>query len=89
MLDKLECMNNNKYESIGGRPSVGISDRLARTVRTFVYIDGFNLYHGVNKLSDKTLKWCNLSKLFYNFTQPKAKIYELSLIQEPHKIKEG
>lgn len=31
-------MNNNKSESIGGCPSVGISDRLART---FVYIDGF------------------------------------------------
>ena len=78
MLDKLECMNNNKCES----PAGGLSfennsvDSFGFT-RTFVYIDGFNLYHGVNKLADKTLKWCNLSKLFYNFTQPNEKIHSI------------
>jgi uncharacterized LabA/DUF88 family protein len=54
-------MSNNNFESIGGCPSVGTSNRLART---FVYIDGFNLYHAVNKLFDKSAKWCNLRYLF-------------------------
>ena len=48
-------MSNNNFESIGGRPSVRISNRPART---FVYIDGFNLYHAVSKFSNKSAKWC-------------------------------
>ena len=67
MLDKSECMNNDKYESIGCL-FVGISDRLACT---FVYIDGFNLYHAVNKFQNKSYKWCNLRSLFSLFVDPK------------------
>jgi uncharacterized LabA/DUF88 family protein len=76
-------MNNNKCESIGGRPSVGISDRLART---FVYIDGFNLYHAVNKFQNKSYKWCNLRNLFNLFTDPNIEtIDEIKFFTSPPK----
>ena len=48
-------MNNNKCES----PAGGLSfennsvDSFGFT-RTFVYIDGFNLYHAVNKFQNKS-----------------------------------
>ena len=70
-------MNNSKYESIGGCPSVGISDRLART---FVYIDGFNLYHAVNKFQNKSFKklWQNSSYLLH-YHKPTSYLLRLEL----------
>ena len=57
-------MSNNNFESIGGRPSVRISNRLART---FVYIDGFNIWGHLKTVikNDPTwqhLKFCNLPR---------------------------
>lgn len=33
------------------------------TVRAAFYVDGFNLYHAINDLSEPFLKWCNLRRL--------------------------
>ena len=44
----------------------------------FVYIDGFNLYHGVSKFSNQNLKWVsipNLIKAIYN--QDKNREYKI------------
>lgn len=33
------------------------------TIRSALYVDGFNLYHAVRELGDAYLKWCNLWRL--------------------------
>lgn len=37
--------------------------------RTFFYVDGFNLYHAINKLGDNRLKWLCLSTLARSFLE--------------------
>jgi uncharacterized LabA/DUF88 family protein len=39
-------------------------------IRVRVYIDGFNLYHALDKLRDNRLKWLDLRKLILNFLDP-------------------
>jgi hypothetical protein len=49
-----------------------------------VYIDGFNLYHGIKNLNKPHLKWLNLRSLADKFIDPKseaiAKVYYFSAI---------
>lgn len=43
-----------------------------------VFIDGFNLYHGIRKTGIETYKWCNLRKLIKHFINEKTqKISEI------------
>lgn len=39
-----------------------------------VYIDGFNLYHAIDKLKNNRLKWLDLSHLMSEFTDPHHQI---------------
>ncbi len=41
-------------------------------IRVRVYVDGFNLYHAIDKLKDNRLKWLDLCKLVHNFLDPKV-----------------
>lgn len=38
-------------------------------MRTACYIDGFNLYHAVDRLGDHALKWTNLASLARSYTK--------------------
>ena len=38
--------------------------------RTYVYVDGFNLYHAINDLRDDSLKWLCLRRLSENLIRP-------------------
>lgn len=40
--------------------------------RTAVFIDGFNLYHAINRLRDPALKWLDLLALAKAITRPKS-----------------
>lgn len=39
-------------------------------MRTACYIDGFNLYHAVEKLREPALKWCDLYSLSVSYLRP-------------------
>ena len=50
------------------------------------YVDGFNLYHAVNKFQNKSYKWCNLRNLFNLFTDPSIEtIDEIKFFTSPPK----
>jgi len=38
--------------------------------RVNVYIDGYNLYHAIDRLNDNRLKWLDLTKLISHFLHP-------------------
>jgi len=48
---------------------------LEQLVRTFVYVDGFNLYYGV--LKGSSWKWLDLFALFQNMLQPHHQILSI------------
>jgi hypothetical protein len=47
-----------------------------------VYVDGFNLYHGIKNLNKPYLKWLNLRSLAEKFIDPKMVI---SFVHSIHK----
>lgn len=44
--------------------------------RVAVYVDGFNLYHGLDNLSRHHLKWLNLKSLAEKFIDPQKEVIE-------------
>jgi uncharacterized LabA/DUF88 family protein len=55
----------------------------------FVYIDGFNLYHGVSKFSNQSLKWVSIPSLIRAiYNQDKNKNYKIKFFtSRPEHIK--
>ena len=46
-------------------------------IRVSAFIDGFNLYHAIDKLGRNDLKWVDLRKLIEIFTGPEHKIIDV------------
>lgn len=45
--------------------------------RTFVYVDGFNLYHAINDLRDDSLKWLCLRRLSESIVRPDERVTKI------------
>ncbi len=63
-------INDNTKRSTGGRPFENNSVDSFGLARVFAYIDGFNLYHQVQKLKNPHLKWVSLPALMSCFLAP-------------------
>jgi hypothetical protein len=44
--------------------------------RVFLYVEGFNLYHGLHNLKKPRLKWLNLRSLAEKFIGPQKETFE-------------
>ena len=44
--------------------------------RSMVYVDGFNLYHGLKNLKKSHLKWLNLRSLVEKFLDKQSEVIE-------------
>ncbi len=71
-------INDNTKRSTGGRPFENNSVDSFGLARVFAYIDGFNLYHQVQKLKNPHLKWVSLPALMSCFLAPNEVLQDVN-----------